>query len=93
MYKILRMVLDERRKGSRCLTGIQISGNVEGDAAKKAVTEKVTAGLEDLTGLEFFDAQTGKIKIKSKNPKPPKIQTVDEKMCTDFQKLQSKPGS
>ena len=88
------MMLDERRKGTRCETAVTIGGTVSSETGKQAVVEKLTPALEELSGLEFFDKESGKIKIKpTKTSKPPKALTVDEKTAADFQKLITKPGS
>ena len=63
---------------------------MQDDAGKKAVAEKLTPVLDDLQGLEFFDRDTGKIKINNKKNKTPKEQTAEEKLSSDFRALTRK---
>ena len=90
MYKVLRCILDEKRRGTRAETSAAVKGEVTDEAHKKTLAEKLSPALLDLEGMELFDKETGKIKIKNA-PKPAKTQTAEEKMLLDFRKLVAKP--
>ena len=86
MYKVLRVIVDQRRKGSRAETGVSLTGEVSDPVSKKAIAEKLAPALSEVEGLEFFDRDSGKIKIRNRaNPK--KEQSAEEKMVSDFKAL------
>ena len=93
MYKVLKCVVDENRRGTRSETGVTLGGGVVDPVAKKAVCEKLTPALTEIEGLEMFDKETGKIKIRTKPPpKEKKEATASDKMIADFRALIKKPG-
>ena len=92
MYKILKCVLEEKRRGTCAESQVTVGGMVSEATQKKAIAEKLAPALNDLDAGEMFDKETGKIRIKPA-PKPPKTLTAEEKMVADFKKLQSRPFS
>ena len=86
MYKVLKALLDERRRGSRSETCAAVGGQVNDPTAKADLCKQLKAPLEDLEGMELVDRDTGKIRIR-KQKREPKPQTDDEKMVSDFKGL------
>ena len=74
-------------------TGVAVTGDVTDPVAKKALAEKLAPALSEMEGLEFFDKDSGKIKIKNRpNPKKKEDQTAEDKMVADFRALIKKPA-
>ena len=92
MVKVLKCVIDERRRGTRAESSVGVKGEVNDQAHKKVVAEKLAPALNDLEGMELFDAETGRIKFP-KPEKPAKILTAEEKLAADFKKLTNKSYS
>ena len=90
MYRVLRFLVDERRRSSRAETSATVGGLVTDDAAKKSIAEKISAPLNALEGMECIDRETGKIKLR-KIKKEIKELTAEEKMVSDYRALIRKP--
>ena len=88
MYKILRCVLDERRKGTRGEMSVSVSGTVEDEVSKKALAEKLTPALDDLESTGFLD-HSGKVVFPKVN-KTKTSQTAEQKLVADFKALTKK---
>ncbi|CAE7385157.1 unnamed protein product [Symbiodinium sp. CCMP2592] len=86
MYRVLRFLVDERRRSNRTETSTTVGGLVTDDAAKKSIAEKIKAPLAAMEGTEYFDRETGRIKLK-KPKKEPKETTAEEKMVSDYRGL------
>ena len=89
MYKVLRALVDERRRGSRTEASTSVGGLIKDPAAKEAFSKTLAKETEKLEGMEMVDRTTGKIVIPKPNKKP-KPQTDDEKMVANFKGLVKK---
>ncbi|CAE7780089.1 unnamed protein product [Symbiodinium necroappetens] len=89
MYKVLKALLDERRRGSRGEASASVGGSIQDPAAKAAFAKTLASQTEKLEGMELVDRSTGKIVIPKPNKKP-KPQTDDEKMVANFKALVTK---
>ena len=89
MYRVLKCILEEHRKGHKGETSVSVSGEASDPAAKKSISEKMQSGLKALDNTQFLDKETGKIVLNKKNNKNPtaKVLTAEEKLVDDFSKL------
>ena len=92
MVKVLKCVIDERRRGTRAESSVSVKGEVSDQDHKKAVAEKLAPALNDLEGMELFDTETGRIKFPKPEKQAKKL-TAEEKLAADFKKLTSKSYS